>query len=165
MIGYMVRLVAVLLALAAGAAAAHEFKVGTLTVEHPWARASVDTSRPTAAYLNVRNDGDADDELIGVSSPAAGRAEIHQTKMENGVMKMLPTGAIVIPAGQTLELKPGGYHVMLMDLKRPLREGDVLPLILTFRKAGNVEVEVSVEKIGATMGGQDHGEHGGMKTK
>lgn len=94
--------------------------------------------------MTIKNTGDSDDKLIGVESPAAGRAEIHEMAMVNDVMKMrkLDDG-VVIPAGQTVELKPGGLHMMFFNVKKPFAEGDKVPVTLIFEKAGKVEIVLS----------------------
>jgi copper(I)-binding protein len=141
-----------------------------LTVEHAWARASAGTT--AAAYFRVLNQGSAGDRLLAVGTPVADKAAIHENKMENGVMKMRPIGPITIAPGQSIVLKPGADHVMLIGLKHPLKEGETFPLTLSFERAGDVQVAVRVERAGA-MGADaaDHGsmqmhdgmEHGGMK--
>jgi copper(I)-binding protein len=120
---------------------------GKITVEAPWARASAGTTG--AAYLTVKNAGDAEDRLVAVSTPAAAKAEIHTTTMEGDVMKMRPVDAVPVAAHGTAELKPGGLHVMLMELKAPLKQGDTIPLTLKFEKAGDVPVTVAVQGVGA----------------
>lgn len=121
---------------------------GGPTIEHPWARATPGQSKTGAAYLTI-DGGASADKLVGVSTPVAGKAEVHSSMNENGVMKMREAGEIAVPAGQKVELKPGGYHVMLMDLKRPLKAGESFPMTLTFEKGGKREVTVPVEKAGA----------------
>jgi copper(I)-binding protein len=90
------------------------------------------------------------DRLIGARCAAAGSAELHRDELENGIAKMRRVDAIPLRAGASFVLKPGGYHVMLMDLVEPLKEGDLLKLTLVFEKAGEIEVEATVEPIGAT---------------
>jgi copper(I)-binding protein len=139
---------AVVLAQAHGAMAdqgSATFAVGDLVVEGPWARESV---TPTGAvYLTVRNDGDRDDRLIGVSSEVAGKAELHGSAMEGGVMRMHPVEAVVVPAHGEAALAPGGLHVMLMGLKGRLEEGGTFALTLEFEHAGTVEVMAVIENI------------------
>lgn len=135
------------LALAAFSAAA--VQAADLGVEDPWARASIGTSRPGAAYFTVTNAGDAGDVLLEVRSAISGKAEVHEMTMQDGVARMGPAGALVIPAGETLTLAPGGLHVMLMDLKAPLVEGEALPLTLVFETAGEVQVSVPILGLGA----------------
>ncbi len=119
------------------------FTVGDLVVEAPWARESV--TKSGAAYLTVRNDGDQDDRLIGVSADVAEMAQIHESTMQDGVMKMRPVEAIEVPAHGEAALEPGGLHIMLMGLKAPLEEGKSFPLTLTFENAGEIEVMTTIE--------------------
>lgn len=145
-------------------AQAHEFKVGDITIEHPWARASATSvARAGGAFLTLHNMGDSDDVLIGATTPNAKKAEVHGHKMNDaGMMKMYPYGPLTIPAKGKVELKPGGLHVMLMKLKAPLIEGEMFPVTLTFEKAGDVTIEVIIDEVGAmgntdsAMEGMDH---------
>jgi periplasmic copper chaperone A len=129
------------------AAGAHEYKQGTLTIVHPWARPTA-AGQPGAAYFTIKNAGSEADTLESASTPAAAMTHVHENKVDaNGVMHMEPVeGGLSIPAGGTVELKPGGYHVMLMGLERKLEEGEHILLKLTFAHAGSVDVEVHVEK-------------------
>jgi periplasmic copper chaperone A len=146
---------------------AHEFKLGTLTIGHPWARASAGPVHNGAAYLTVQNTGAAD-SLIAVSGDVAERVELHVNQMEGDVMKMRRVDAVEVPAGGMAALEPSGYHIMLIGLAQPLKEGERFPLTLTFRVAGEVTVEVKVEAVGsmgpAGAGTMDHGtmDHGTM---
>jgi copper(I)-binding protein len=132
---------------------AHEYHLKSLSIDHPFARATPPGSKSGGAYFVVQNASATPDKLIGVASPAAGSAEIHQMAMDGGMMKMRAVTAADIPSGGKLELKPGGYHLMLLDLKQPLKPGDKVPLTLTFEGAGTIEVSVEVEAMGATHGG------------
>ena len=129
-------------------------KAGSLEVSEGTTKAMLPGQPVGGGYVTIKNTGDSDDKLIGVESSAAGRAEIHEMAMVNDVMKMrkLDDG-IVIPAGQTVELKPGGLHMMFFDVKKPFAEGDKVPVTLIFEKAGKVEVVLST---GAAKGGGDH---------
>ncbi len=134
--------------------AADTYAVGGLTVVDPWARASAGPAKAGAAYLTIRNGGSADDRLIGVSADSvSGMAMLHTTVDEGGIMKMRHVAGIAVKAGETATLRPGGSHVMLMDLKAPLKLGQRFPLALTFEKAGIVTVEVEVKAPGARGGG------------
>jgi periplasmic copper chaperone A len=134
------------------------FAVADLVVENPWARESV--TRTGAAYLTVRNDGDQDDRLVGVSSAVAEKAELHSSVMQDGVMKMRAVEALDVPAHGGAVLEPGGLHIMLIGLKAPLEEGKSFALMLEFENAGEIEVLTTVEDIAhAGGGGHDHG-HG-----
>jgi copper(I)-binding protein len=124
-------------------AQAAEVKAGDLVILEAWARAT--PVKTGAAYITVRNDGASADRLTGVSSDAAMMAHLHETKNDNGVMQMRPVDGIDLPPHATVTLKPGGYHIMLMGLTAPLKEGDSFPLALTFAKAGTVTVSVIVK--------------------
>ena len=139
------------------AAAAGEFRLGDLTIRQPWARASAGPARAGVVYLTIVNSGAAPDRLLRIASPAAKRASLHESVMRGGVMSMRPVEAAGIAPGATVELKPGGLHVMLMGLTAPLRKGDSFPLSLTFEKAGSVDVEVEVLKPGSMGPGKDSG--------
>lgn len=139
-------------------AVAHEYKVGSLTIEHPWARASVAANG--AAYMTISNSGSEPDQLVAAASPVAETVELHTHIMEGDVMKMRPVKAIDVNVGEPAVLKPGGLHIMLIGLKAPLKEGEKFPMTLTFTKAGTVEVSVVVEALGANAPAADHmGEH------
>jgi copper(I)-binding protein len=131
--------------------AAQEYKLKSLSIDHPFARATPPGARAAGAYLGMENDGPTSDRLVSVSSPIAGVVEMHEMTMDGGVMRMRPMPSIEITAGTRIDFKPGGYHIMLMDLKRPLKKGEQFPLVLSFEKAGMLEVSVSVEDMGATV--------------
>jgi copper(I)-binding protein len=146
--------VAVTLGLAAAmpisSAAAHEYKVGAITIAHPWSRATPPGAATGAGYLGLTNQGADADRLVEASSPVAAKVEVHQMSVEGGIMKMgAVEGGLEVPAGGSVALEPGGYHLMLTGLTRPLVEGERIPLKLVFDKAGPVEVELAVDKIGA----------------
>ena len=144
--------VALLLLLASPiAAAAHEvFTSGTLEISGGYSRATLPNAPVGAGYITITNKGTEDDTLVSVASPVAGVTQIHEMKMEGDVMKMteLPDG-LVIPAGQSVALAPGGLHIMFMDLKEPLVEGAKVPVTLTFKTAGTIEIELVVGSINA----------------
>lgn len=133
--------------LVGSAAGAEDFKIGSLTIDQPWARASV--TETGAAYMTITNNGTTPDELVSAAAPVAGKVELHTHIAEGDVMRMRPVGEIDIGAGQSAMLKPGGLHIMLMGLKTPLKEGETFPLTLTFKKAGEVTVDVPVQAAGA----------------
>lgn len=139
---------------------AHGYKVGELYVGHPWARATVAGQGAGGGFLKIENKGKTSDRLVGGQSPVADHVELHTMTMEGDVMKMRAIEAIDLPAGQTVELKPGALHVMFIGLKAPLKAGDKVPLTLKFEKAGEVKVEVRVEK--GTAGADEHKQHEGM---
>ena len=118
-----------------------------VSVEGAWARATVPAQMGSAAYFTIRNSGGAD-KLLSVASPAAD-ASLHSTSMDNGVMRMRPLQELDIPAKGTVELKPGGMHVMLMGLKQPLQAGDTLELDLRFEKSGELKVNAEVRPASA----------------
>lgn len=131
---------------------AAEVKAGALSIDEVWARASAGST--SGVFLTIRNDGDAD-RLVAITSKAAGAAELHTTTKEGDVMKMRQVDGLDIPAHGSVALQPGGYHIMLLGLKSPLKAGATVPLSLQFKKAGNVEVVASVRKLGAA-GMADH---------
>ncbi len=133
-----------------------------VTVTDAWARATVQGQKATGAFMKITAKDNA--KLVGVSSPVAGVAEIHEMKMEKDIMKMaaLPNG-LDLPAGKAVELKPGGYHVMLMDLKAPLTKDSTVPLTLTLQDAkgvkSTVELKVLVGMQAPAMPSHDHTTH------
>jgi copper(I)-binding protein len=131
------------------ASAGEVFRVGSIEIESPWARASIGRTRPAAAYFTIRNKGTVPDRLMAVANPSAGMISIHRTKHEGGVMRMSPAGPIEIPPGQSVTLKPGGLHVMMMKLRSPLRKGQTTELELTFERAGKIKVPVPIFGPGA----------------
>jgi copper(I)-binding protein len=146
-----------LLALSFGVSQAHDYTVGALEIGHPWARATPKGAAVGSGYLKITNKGTAPDRLIGASFSAARRVEIHEMAMSGGIMQMRPLkNGIEIKPGETVELKPGGYHIMFMSLKQPLTKGQRVKGTLTFEKAGPVDVEFAVEDIGAQMPAMQH---------
>ena len=141
-------------ALLATSAFAQDAKVGTITIGHPWARATPGAVKNSAAFMEFDNKGAAD-KLIGVSGDVAKDIQIHSMITEAGVMKMREITSLDIPANGKAELKPGGFHVMLIGLKDGLKEGATFPLKLKFENAGEVTVQVTAEKPGS----HDHAEH------
>ena len=128
---------------------AHEATKDGVTVAHAWARATPEGAKVGAAYLEIKTDAQTADKLIGVATPAAERPEIHAHIMEGDVMKMRKLEAIELKPGESHVLKPMGEHLMLIDLKQPLKEGDLIKLTLTFEKAGPLEIDATVEPAGA----------------
>jgi len=129
----------------------------SVEIKEAWARATPAGTHTGAAYVTLQSP--TGDRLTGASTPVAKTAEIHSMTMDNGVMKMRQVEGIDVPAGQPVTLKPGGYHIMLMGLTQPLKQGQTFPLTLTFAKAGSENVTVTVEKVGS-MGPGNHS--GGM---
>jgi len=151
--------VALLLA-AASPAFAQAAGAPAIQVEQPWARATPAGAQTGAAYLTLDNKSGSADRLTGASSDVAASVQIHEMTVVGGVMRMRQLAdGLPIPAGGTVELKPGSYHVMLIGLKKPLAAGDTFPLTLTFEKAGTISVTVPVKAMGATQDGKP----GGMK--
>ena len=139
--------------LSAAAASADDYTAGSLTIEQPWSRATPHGASVAAGYLVIANKGPNADRLIAVSVEIAGRAEIHEMKMEQGIAKMRPLErGLEIKPGASAKLKPGGYHLMFKNLKRPLKAGDRFKGTLVFEKAGSVEVEFAVQAMGAMPG-------------
>jgi copper(I)-binding protein len=155
-------LVAAVLAIAVNAALAHDYKAGLVEIKHPWARATPKGAAVASGYMTIINTGAVPDRLIGGSTEAAGKFEIHEMKMEQGVMKMrpLPRGLEIRP-GVAVEFKPGSYHLMFMELKAPFEAGKNVKGTLLFEKAGSVEVEYVVEPIGGSPAAR-HGGHDGQ---
>jgi periplasmic copper chaperone A len=146
MTGLIIRgaLLAVLLALPA--ARAEEMKSSIMVME-PWAPPSLAGAHNGAAYFMLMNHGNTPDRLISLSTPVAAKAELHHDEVTNGVMRMRPTGPLTLAPGEMITLKPGGrFHVMLLNLKEPLRAGEHFPLTLTFEKAGAMTLEATVGK-------------------
>ena len=141
-------------ALLAASALAQDAKIGNITVDHPWARATPGAVKNSAAFMVFDNKGAAD-KLISVTGDVAREIQIHSMITEAGVMKMREIKALDIPANGKAELKPGGFHVMLIGLKDGLKEGEKFPLKLKFEKAGELTVVVTAEKPGA----QGHAGH------
>lgn len=135
----------------APAAGADVFKVGDLVVASPWTRATPGGAKVAGGYLKVTNNGKSPDRLVKATASIADRMEIHEMSMVDGVMKMRPLASgLTIKPGETVELKPGGFHLMFMDIKQPLKQGDVVKATLTFEKAGTLEVPFNVNAVGAT---------------
>ena len=144
----------------ASPALAHDYTLGTLKIGHPWSRATPAAAKVGGGYLKVQNTGKEADRLVSVSAPFAGRTEIHEMAVTDGVMTMRPLEkGVAIPAGETVEFKPGGFHIMFMELKEPLKQGERRKGTLTFEKAGTVEVEFAVDAVGAKGGSHEHKGH------
>jgi copper(I)-binding protein len=126
-----------------------------VSVSQAWVRGTVQGQKATGAFMQLKSaDGAA---LVAAQSPVAAVVEIHEMKMENNVMKMRAIPKLDLPAGQAVDLKPGGYHVMLMDLKQPLKKGDTVPITLKFQgkdgKPQEVEVKAEVRDLATSSGG------------
>ena len=130
--------------------------LGQVQVEEPWSRATAPGARVAAGYMVIRNQGAAADRLVGASSPAAERIETHISVRDGEVMRMREVKAYDIPAKGSFELKPGGAHLMFVDLKAPFREGERIPVVLKFQNAGEVKIELQVTGL---AGRQKHHHH------
>lgn len=145
------------------ASAAH----AQVAVDDAWVRATVPQQSGTGAFMKLTSETDT--TLVQAASPAAQHVEVHEMAMENHVMKMRQISGLALPAGQTVELKPGGYHIMFFDLHAQLKEGDHVPLTLTFENAEGVRSSIDIQApvrplaSGADGHGHSHGGHGTMK--
>lgn len=140
---------------------AEDVKAGNLLISQAWSRQTPSGAKVAGAYLTIENKGTTADRLVSGSADIAGRFEIHEMAMDGSVMRMRPLdNGIAIDPGKTVKLAPGGYHVMLMDLKGQLKQGDKVPVTLQFEKAGKVNVSLDVQGVGAQApGGGDHSGH------
>lgn len=137
-------------ALITTAAAAQDYKLGSLEISQPWTRATAPTAKAGGGYVTITNKGTTPDRLIAVRSAVSDKAEIHEMKMEGNVMRMRELAkGLEIPPGATVELKPGGYHIMFMELKAPFAKDAKVPVTLVFEKAGSIDVELLVQAMGA----------------
>lgn len=154
-----------ILASSAGASHHHEaedeaIRTGDLTITTPWARAMLPGQPSGGGYLTIKNEGTEDDRIVSLSSPVAGKVEIHTMEMSNEVMVMRPAeGGLAIPAGETVTLKPGGLHIMFMQVETPFKEGEIVPVTLELEKAGRVDVELPVGPVRGDMPMDDHSGH------
>jgi len=138
------------IALSSGAHA-YDYKVGALEIDHPWSRAVPKGATVAAGYVTIRNTGTEPDRLLSGSTPVAGKFEIHEMSMDKGVMRMRPLpGGLEIKPGQTVELKPQSFHIMMTGLRQPIEKGKPFKGALVFEKAGAVDVDFAVEGVGAT---------------
>lgn len=137
-------LFAVLALPAAPVLACETFTLGDLTIEHAWSRATIGADRPGVFYVEITNNGSADDALVSITTSAAGMPMLHETVVTDGIASMPHAMSIPVPAGQDVQLAPGGYHGMLMGLTEALKEGDSFLLTLTFQNAGDITVPVEV---------------------
>jgi copper(I)-binding protein len=143
------------LVLALTTAHAGDYQVGSLVVTDPWSNATPKGATVGAGYMKITNNGTEPDRLMGGSTDSAAKLEVHEMKMENGVMKMRPVqGGLTINPGQTVELSPGESHVMFRDLKKPFVMGDHIKASLMFEKSGTVDIEYDVLPMGAKSGHQ-----------
>ena len=166
---------ALMLALFVASAAADEVKAGDLVITQAWSRATPGGAKIAGGYLTIENKGAAADRLIGGAGDVAAKIEVHEMATKDGVMTMRPLDkGLAIEPGKTVKLAPGGFHLMMMDLKGPLKQGDKVPVTLQFEKAGKVALSLDVQGVGAqapaatgSSGGQmdmkKMPDHSGMK--
>ena len=150
---------------------ADDVKAGDLVISQAWSRATPGGAKVAGGFLTIENKGSAPDKLVAVTAEIAGKTEVHEMAMDNGVMKMRPLDkGLVIEPGKTVKLAPGGYHLMLQDLKGAFKEGEKVPVTLEFEKAGKVAVSLDVQGVGAQAPGgggsmmmKKMPDHSGMK--
>ena len=154
----------VIAALFAAPACAGEAKVGDLVITQAWSRATPSGAKVAGGDLVIENKGKTADRLIGGAGEIAGKVEVHEMAMNNGVMTMRPHDkGLTIEPGQTVKLAPGGHHLMMFDLKGQLKQGDKVPVSLEFEKAGKVTVSLDVQGVGAQAPADHSGGHMEMK--
>jgi periplasmic copper chaperone A len=146
--------------LTAHSAAARNYETATLHIAQPWARATAAGIADGAVYMTIRNKGRAPDSLLSATAEVAEKTELHETVMSQGMIEMRPVPEIKIAAGKTVKIHPGGLHIMLVNLKHPLKAGERFPMTLHFAHAGDVKVEVVISK--AAAGEMKMGGHGTM---
>jgi copper(I)-binding protein len=145
--------IAGLIGLALSTAQARDYKLGSIDIADPWSRATPKGASVAAGYMKITNKGTTADRLISGSSNIAPTFEVHEMSMDNGVAKMRPIkGGLEIKPGETVELKPGSFHVMFVGLKKPLTAGEHISATLVFEKAGAINVEYDVLAMGAAPG-------------
>ena len=136
-------------------AMATDYKVGSLAISGPWSRTTPKGAQTAIGYMTIKNNGNTADRLIGGSVEVADRFQLHAATMENDVAKMRDLSGIDIGPGQTIEFKPGGSHAMFVDLKHPLSKGQHFKGTLIFEHAGTVQIEYTVEGVGAQHGSME----------
>lgn len=132
-----------------------EYRIGQIKIENPYARATVPGQKTAVGFMKIENKG-ASDQLIAASSPLAGEMQLHTMIMDGNVMKMREVKTIEAPANGSVELKPGGLHLMFIDMKSPLKVGEAVPVKLKFQKAGEVEIKMPVREVGSGAGQMKH---------
>jgi periplasmic copper chaperone A len=155
-----------LLASVSASARAEEIKAGDLVISQAWSRATPSGAKVAGGYLTIENKGSAPDRLIGGAGDIAGKVEVHEMAMNDGVMTMRPLdNGLTIEPGKTVKLAPGGYHLMMFDLKGQLKQGDKVPITLEFEKAGKVPLALDVQGVGAPTPAGADGAGGHMEMK
>jgi copper(I)-binding protein len=127
-----------------------------IEIENPWSRATAPGAKIAAGYMTIRNGSAAPDRLVGASSPLAAKVETHVTIKDGDIMRMREVKGYEIPAKGSFELKPGGAHLMLVDIEQPLKEGDKVPVTLRFEHAGEVKVDFHVRPLAAAPSQHNH---------
>ena len=150
------------LAVSISPAVGHDFQTGSITIDHPWSRATPPIAPVAGGYLTLTNNGGMADRLVSISSPLSERAEIHESTVSNGVASMRPVqNGIEIGSGDTIELQPGGVHIMFLKPSRSLKEGERFAATLVFEQAGAIDVEFAVQNMGARPeSANEHDGHG-----
>lgn len=128
---------------------AHIHEKDDIQIRHPWSRATPASAKVGVGFMEIRNRGSQPDRIVGASTPLAGRVEMHVTRREGEVMKMRQVESFEIPARERLELRPAGGHLMLVDLVRPLKKGERIPMTLRFERAGELLIELEVQELGS----------------
>ncbi len=143
---------------------ARDYKLGALSIEHPWARLTI-ANRPAAGYMKIINHGAGPDRVVSANSPLANRVELHTHTMIDGVMKMRPVGTIEVPAKGEVEFAPGGLHLMIMGLRETPKPGEILLISVVFEQAGSIDLEFNVvePREPAPAPTMDHSTHGAAK--
>ncbi len=137
--------------LLAGVADARDYRTGAIEIASPWSRAIPKGASVAAGYMTIRNTGATSDRLVAASTPVAGKVEIHEMTMDGGIMRMRPVaGGVEIAPGATVEFKPSAFHLMIVNVRQPIEKGKPFAATLTFEKAGTIDIEFTVEGIGAT---------------
>jgi len=132
-------------------------KQRNIQIEEPWSRATAPGSTLAAAYMVIRNSAEDRDRLLSVSSPLARKVETHVTLKDGNIMRMREVPGYEVPGRGRVELKPGGAHLMLIDIKQPFKAGQKIPVTLRFERAGEIKLELQVRAAGTT--GEHSGEH------
>jgi len=140
---------------------AHDYTQGDVKIDHPWSRPTPPGTPMGVGYMTISNAGSKDIVLVSARTPRAQRVSIHESSMQNGIMRMAPVkGGLAIPAGETVDLKPHSYHLMLENLDSPLRENEAIPLTLDFEGAEDMKVELTVAPLdGQTMMNSQNMDH------
>jgi len=134
-----------------GTVSAQNALVGPIKIEHAYTRATMPGQQVAGGFMKIENKGGPSDQLLSASSPVAGEVQLHEMSMEGNVMKMRQVKDIAVPAGGAVELKPGGLHLMFVNIKAPFSTGETVPVKLTFAKAGEVEVKMPVNVMGQNV--------------